>query len=199
MARNRRPVPRARREAAPDRPGRGHAPGCRARHARRRPRGRDEGRRDRRRDARRRRSRRSPRRRRPSRRRSRGRAERGRRGGARVARARAPSSSSTQTFPASCRYDLRSLLAATPLGGIALVASRGRAHERPEPAGARISSTRSTGRTVPTGSSGPRGTSGSRRLRVAIPNLADDVDTREDLDRLRLRAGPHTQAALRGS
>jgi 2-phospho-L-lactate guanylyltransferase (CobY/MobA/RfbA family) len=39
---------------------------------------------------------------------------------------------------------------------------------------------------------------GLEALAVSIPNLADDVDTREDLDRLQLRAGPHTQAALEG-
>jgi hypothetical protein len=31
---------------------------------------------------------------------------------------------------------------------------------------------------------------------VAVPNLADDVDTMEDLARLQLRAGPRTQACL---
>ncbi len=31
---------------------------------------------------------------------------------------------------------------------------------------------------------------------LAIPNLADDVDTLEDLRRIALRAGPHTRAAL---
>jgi hypothetical protein len=31
---------------------------------------------------------------------------------------------------------------------------------------------------------------------VAIPNLADDVDTLDDLSRLHLRLGPRTQAAL---
>ena len=31
---------------------------------------------------------------------------------------------------------------------------------------------------------------------VALPNLADDVDTLDDLARLQLRAGPRTQAAL---
>lgn len=33
-------------------------------------------------------------------------------------------------------------------------------------------------------------------MSAAIPNLADDVDTLEDLRRLTLRAGPRTQAAL---
>jgi 2-phospho-L-lactate guanylyltransferase (CobY/MobA/RfbA family) len=31
---------------------------------------------------------------------------------------------------------------------------------------------------------------------VSVPNLADDVDTMEDLTRLQLRAGPRTQACL---
>ena len=31
---------------------------------------------------------------------------------------------------------------------------------------------------------------------VALPNLADDVDTMDDLIRLQLRAGPRTQACL---
>jgi len=31
---------------------------------------------------------------------------------------------------------------------------------------------------------------------VALPNLADDVDTSDDLERVALRAGPRTQAAL---
>ncbi len=33
---------------------------------------------------------------------------------------------------------------------------------------------------------------------LAIPNLADDVDTLDDALRILLRAGPHTQAALAG-
>jgi len=37
---------------------------------------------------------------------------------------------------------------------------------------------------------------GREAVRVAIPNLADDVDTQEDLERLQLRVGPRTQAAV---
>lgn len=37
---------------------------------------------------------------------------------------------------------------------------------------------------------------GVTAVSAAIPNLADDVDTLEDLHRLGLRAGPRTQAAL---
>src|SRR2546425_696371 len=37
---------------------------------------------------------------------------------------------------------------------------------------------------------------GLEAVRAAIPNLAEDVDTHDDLDRLQLRVGPRTQAAL---
>jgi 2-phospho-L-lactate guanylyltransferase len=37
---------------------------------------------------------------------------------------------------------------------------------------------------------------GVTAIACAIPNLADDVDTLDDLDRIGLRAGPRTQAAL---
>ena len=33
---------------------------------------------------------------------------------------------------------------------------------------------------------------------VAIPNLVDDVDTMDDLDRVAPRVGPHTAEALAG-
>ncbi len=37
---------------------------------------------------------------------------------------------------------------------------------------------------------------GLEAVSVAVPNLAEDVDTLDDLHRLRLRCGPHTQACL---
>jgi 2-phospho-L-lactate guanylyltransferase len=40
------------------------------------------------------------------------------------------------------------------------------------------------------------GALGLDAVAAVIPNLADDVDTLDDLDRLMLRAGPRTQAAL---
>jgi 2-phospho-L-lactate/phosphoenolpyruvate guanylyltransferase len=99
--------------------------------------------------------------------------------------------------PCVVPYDLRSLLAATPLGGIALVASAdGRTNALSLPAPNLFDPLY-----------GPQSADrfqraardlGLEAVAVAIPNLADDVDTREDLDRLRLRAGPHTQAALQG-
>jgi 2-phospho-L-lactate guanylyltransferase len=93
--------------------------------------------------------------------------------------------------------DLSSLLAATPPGGIALVASAdGRTNALSLPAPNLFDPLY-----------GPRSADrflraardlGLEAVAVAIPNLADDVDTREDLDRVQLRTGPHTQAALQG-
>jgi 2-phospho-L-lactate guanylyltransferase len=97
--------------------------------------------------------------------------------------------------PCAAPDDLRALLAATPAGGMALVealdgttnalsisavdtfvdlygrdsASRFRAHAR---------------------------ALGLESVSVAIPNLADDVDTVADLERLHLRLGPLSQACL---
>jgi len=97
--------------------------------------------------------------------------------------------------PCVIPYDLRALLAATPRGGIAFVAS-------------------ADGRTNALSLPGPElfqplyGSKSAKKFRrsaeeigveavaVSIPNLADDVDTRDDLERVGLRAGPHTQAAL---
>ena len=97
--------------------------------------------------------------------------------------------------PCVVPYDLRSLLAATPLGGIALVASEdGRTNALSLPAPELFQPLY-----------GPRSAKrfasaakelGLEAVAAAIPNLSDDVDTREDLDRVQLRAGPRTQAAL---
>jgi 2-phospho-L-lactate/phosphoenolpyruvate guanylyltransferase len=87
--------------------------------------------------------------------------------------------------------DLRSLLAATPAGCIALVEAL-------------------DGTTNALGLSkdeifeplyGPDSASRFRALpvetvAVAVPNLAEDVDTLADLERLQLRCGPRTQAVL---
>jgi 2-phospho-L-lactate guanylyltransferase len=91
--------------------------------------------------------------------------------------------------------DLRSLITATPLAGIALVPSAdGRTNALSLP--------------VPNLFEplyGPRSAErfqraarelGLEAVAVSIPNLSDDVDTSEDLDRLQHRAGPHTRAAL---
>jgi 2-phospho-L-lactate guanylyltransferase len=94
-------------------------------------------------------------------------------------------------------YDLRSLLAATPPGGIALAAS---------PDG-RTNALSLSAPELFEPLYGPRSAErfqraardlGLEAVVVAIPNLADDVDTLEDLQRVRLRAGRHTQTALHG-
>lgn len=97
--------------------------------------------------------------------------------------------------PCVVPYDLRALLAATPLGGIALVASEdGRTNALSLPAPHLFEPLY-----------GPRSAErfqraardlGLEAVVAAVPNLADDVDTPEDLERVRHRAGPHTQAAL---
>ena len=94
-------------------------------------------------------------------------------------------------------YDLRALLAATPAGGIALVASAdGRTNALSLPAPHLFQPL-----------FGPRSARRFERAArdlglevvvAAIPNLADDVDTPDDLERVRLRAGPNTRATLQG-
>ncbi len=98
-------------------------------------------------------------------------------------------------LPCVVPYDLRSLLASTPPGGIALVeSSDGRTNALSLPApdlfqplyGARSARRfRKAAQEV-----------GLEAITVAIPNLVDDVDTREDLERVHARLGPHTNAAL---
>jgi 2-phospho-L-lactate/phosphoenolpyruvate guanylyltransferase len=91
--------------------------------------------------------------------------------------------------------DLRALLAATPAGGIALVE-------------ARDGTTNALSISVPEAFAPLYGPGSAARFRahaerlgvasvsVAVPNLADDVDTLEDLQRLQLRVGPRSQACL---
>jgi 2-phospho-L-lactate guanylyltransferase len=99
--------------------------------------------------------------------------------------------------PCVLPYDLRSLIAATPLDGIALVASEdGRTNALSLPAPQLFEplyGARSAERFQRAAHD-----LGLEAVVVAIPNLADDVDTREDLERVQPRAGPHTQAALQG-
>ena len=91
--------------------------------------------------------------------------------------------------------DVRALLAATPAGGVALVeALDGTTNALSVPApqafaplygpdsAARF---RAHARTL-----------GLESVSVAVPNLADDVDTVSDLERLHLRLGPRSQLAL---
>ena len=108
---------------------------------------------------------------------------------------RAPSSWSTPTSPASCRT----------ISGLCSPRRR-RAASR--------SSRRSTGRRTRSASRRPTpsrrctapaaadrfrahaASLGVEAVSVALPNLADDVDTMDDLTRLQLRVGPRTQACL---
>jgi 2-phospho-L-lactate/phosphoenolpyruvate guanylyltransferase len=91
--------------------------------------------------------------------------------------------------------DLRALLAATPAGGMALVEALDgttnalsiSAAETFAPLYGRDSAARFRARARELGLDS---------VSVAIPNLADDVDTLDDLNRLHLRLGPRTQAAL---
>jgi 2-phospho-L-lactate guanylyltransferase len=91
--------------------------------------------------------------------------------------------------------DLRALLAATPAGGIALVE-------------ALDGTTNALSLSASEAFAPLYGPDSAARFRAyaaelgldavaaAVPNLADDVDTLEDLHRLELRCGPHTQACL---
>jgi len=97
--------------------------------------------------------------------------------------------------PCVVPHDLRSLLAATPTGGVALVEALDgttNALSLPaadvfEPLFGPSSADRFLAHAV---------SLGLDAVSVALPNLADDVDTMEDLTRLQLRAGPRTQACL---
>src|SRR4051794_32865793 len=97
--------------------------------------------------------------------------------------------------PCALPADLRALLAATPAGGIAL-------------AEALDGTTNALGLPAPDVFAPLYGRDSAARFRAhardlglvavaaAIPNLADDVDVVGDLERLALRCGPRTQAAL---
>ena len=97
--------------------------------------------------------------------------------------------------PCVVPHDLRSLLAATPAGSLALVEALDgttNALSLPAPeAFAPLYGPNSADRFREHAAS-----LGLEAVSVALPNLADDVDTMEDLARLGLRAGPRTQACL---
>ena len=97
--------------------------------------------------------------------------------------------------PCVVPHDLRSLLAATPAGCLALVeALDGTTNALSLPSPAAFAPLYGPG------SSdlfrGHAASLGLESVSVALPNLADDVDTMEDLARLQLRAGPRTLACL---
>jgi 2-phospho-L-lactate guanylyltransferase len=91
--------------------------------------------------------------------------------------------------------DLRALLAATPAGGAALVealdgTTNALSLSAPEifaPLYGRDSAARFRAHI---------GALGLETVTAVVPNLADDVDTLDDLVRLQLRCGPRTQACL---
>jgi len=97
--------------------------------------------------------------------------------------------------PCVVPHDLRSLLAATPAGCLALVeALDGTTNALSLPSAgafAPLYGPSSSDRFRTHGAS-----LGLEVVSVSVPNLADDVDTMEDLTRLQLRAGPRTQACL---
>ena len=98
-------------------------------------------------------------------------------------------------LPCIVPADLRALLAATPAGGIAFVE-------------ALDGTTNALGFSAPEAFAPLYGPGSASRFRaradehgadavsVAIRNLADDVDTLDDLHRLQLRCGPRTRACL---
>jgi 2-phospho-L-lactate guanylyltransferase len=98
-------------------------------------------------------------------------------------------------LPCAAPRDLRSLLAATPDGCVALVeALDGTTNALSLPSAdvfAPLYGPSSSDRFRAHAAS-----LGLDAVSVALPNLADDVDTMEDLARLALRAGPRTQACL---
>ncbi|SRR6266540_3753346 len=97
--------------------------------------------------------------------------------------------------PCAAPADLRALLAATPAGGIALVE-------------ALDGTTNALSLPAPDVFAPLYGPDSAARFRAhadalglesvsaAIPNLAEDVDTLDDLERLQLRCGPRTQSVL---
>ena len=97
--------------------------------------------------------------------------------------------------PCAVPDDLRALLAATPAGGLALVE-------------ALDGTTNALSLSAPVLFAPVYGRGSAARFRahanalglesvsVAVPNLADDVDTLDDLQRLHLRLGPRSQLAL---
>jgi 2-phospho-L-lactate guanylyltransferase len=97
--------------------------------------------------------------------------------------------------PCVVPHDLRSLLDATPDHGLALVeALDGTTNALSLPSAesfAPLYGPSSSDRFREHAAS-----LGLQAVSVALPNLADDVDTMEDLTRLQLRAGPRTQACL---
>ena len=98
-------------------------------------------------------------------------------------------------LPCAVPDDFRSLLAATPAGGIALVeALDGTTNALSIPAAETFAPL--YGRDSASRFKAHARGLGIDAVSVVIPNLSDDVDTMDDLSRLHLRLGPRSQAAL---
>ena len=98
-------------------------------------------------------------------------------------------------LPCAVPVDLRALLAATPAGGVALVeALDGTTNALSLPAAQAFAPL--YGRDSAERFRGHAKELGLEPVTAVIPNLADDVDTVADLERLQLRCGPRTQAVL---
>ena len=92
-------------------------------------------------------------------------------------------------LPCATADDLRALLAATPADGAAFVAA-------PDGTTNALSLARAELFEPLYGPDSARRFLAAGAIAVDLPNLADDVDTAVDLDRVRERLGPRTRAAL---
>jgi 2-phospho-L-lactate guanylyltransferase len=98
-------------------------------------------------------------------------------------------------LPCVVPHDLRTLLAATPAGCVALVeALDGTTNALSLPSADAFAPLYGPGSSDRF--SAHAASLGLEAVSVVAPNLADDVDTMDDLTRLQLRAGPRTQACL---
>lgn len=97
--------------------------------------------------------------------------------------------------PCVVPHDLRALLAATPAGGVALVeALDGTTNALSVPAPEAFAPL--YGRDSAARFRAHAEGLGLMAVAAVVPNLADDVDTLDDLVRLQLRCGPRTQACF---
>ncbi len=97
--------------------------------------------------------------------------------------------------PCVVPHDLRTLAGAADLGAVGLVeAADGTTNALALPAPSFFEPLYGSGSAARFRDHGEAG--GVTVISASIPNLADDVDTLEDLRRLGFRAGPRTQAAL---
>jgi 2-phospho-L-lactate guanylyltransferase len=98
-------------------------------------------------------------------------------------------------LPCAAPDDLRALLDATPAGGVALVeALDGTTNALSIPATEAFADL--YGRDSASRFRAHAEALGLQVVEAAVPNLAEDVDTLEDLQRLHLRLGPRSQTAL---